>query len=70
MHVTGGMLLLVYTVVEAPDVGWGSARTLGSLIGVAALLAAFVAIEHRTPRRSCGSASCARARSCGPTSAR
>ena len=46
--VTGAMLLLVYTVVEAPDVGWGSARTIGSLIGVAALLAAFVAVERRT----------------------
>jgi MFS family permease len=44
---TATMLLLVYTVVEAPDVGWGSARTVGSFAGVAALLAAFVAIERR-----------------------
>src|ERR671931_932477 len=29
------MLGLVYTVVEAPDVGWGSARTLLSFVGVA-----------------------------------
>ena len=34
------MLLLVYTIVEAPDVGWGAARTLASLAVVAALLAA------------------------------
>jgi sugar phosphate permease len=27
------MLLLVYTLVEAPSVGWGSARTLVSLLG-------------------------------------
>jgi EmrB/QacA subfamily drug resistance transporter len=44
---TAAMLLLVYTVVEAPDVGWGSARTLGSFAAVAAILAAFVAIERR-----------------------
>jgi EmrB/QacA subfamily drug resistance transporter len=44
---TGAMLLLVYTVVEAPDVGWGSARTLLSFAGVAAILAAFVAVERR-----------------------
>ena len=44
---TAAMLLLVFTVVEAPDVGWASARTLGSFVGVAAILAAFVAIERR-----------------------
>jgi EmrB/QacA subfamily drug resistance transporter len=46
--VTGGMLLLVYTLVKAPDVGWGSARTLGELAGALALLAAFVVNERRT----------------------
>jgi MFS family permease len=45
---TAGMLLLVFTVVEAPDAGWASARTLGSLAAVAALLGGFVAIERRT----------------------
>jgi MFS family permease len=44
---TGAMLLLVYTLVEAPTVGWGTPRTLGSLAGVAALLATFVARERR-----------------------
>jgi MFS family permease len=44
---TAAMLLLVFTVVEAPDVGWASARTLGSFAGVAAILATFVAIERR-----------------------
>jgi predicted MFS family arabinose efflux permease len=43
------MLGLVYTVVEAPDVGWGSARTLLSFVGIAALLSAFVLIEQRSP---------------------
>jgi MFS family permease len=39
---TGAMLLLVDTLVEAPTVGWGSARTLLSFAGAAAILAAFV----------------------------
>jgi MFS family permease len=43
------MLGLVYTVVEAPDVGWGSARSLLSFVGVAALLSAFVLIEQHSP---------------------
>jgi EmrB/QacA subfamily drug resistance transporter len=43
--ITAAMLLLVYTVVEAPNVGWGAPRTLASLLGVAVLLASFIAIE-------------------------
>jgi EmrB/QacA subfamily drug resistance transporter len=45
---TAAMLLLVFTVVEAPDAGWSSLRTIGSFAAVAAILAAFVAIEQRT----------------------
>ncbi len=45
---TAAMLLLVFTVVEAPAAGWASARTLASFVGVAALMTAFVAIERRT----------------------
>jgi EmrB/QacA subfamily drug resistance transporter len=45
--VTGGMLLLVYTLVKAPDVGWETARTIASLAGSAVILAAFVANELR-----------------------
>jgi EmrB/QacA subfamily drug resistance transporter len=45
--VTAAMLLLVYAVVGAPQVGWASVRTIGSFAGAAALLAAFVAIESR-----------------------
>jgi MFS family permease len=44
------MLGLVYTVVEAPNAGWGSGRTLLSFVGVAALLSAFVLIEQRNER--------------------
>jgi MFS family permease len=42
------MLGLVYTIVEAPDVGWGATRTLLSFAGVALLLSAFVLIEQRS----------------------
>jgi EmrB/QacA subfamily drug resistance transporter len=45
---TSGMLLLVYTLVKAPDVGWGAARTIGGLGGAVALLALFVLNEART----------------------
>jgi predicted MFS family arabinose efflux permease len=45
---TGGMLLLVYTLVKAPTVGWGTARTIGEIAGALALLAAFVINEQRT----------------------
>jgi EmrB/QacA subfamily drug resistance transporter len=45
--VTGGMLLLVYALVKAPDVGWGATRTLAELAGSVAILAAFVANELR-----------------------
>ncbi len=47
--ITGALLLLVYALVEAPEVGWGDAQTL--LLGAASavLLAAFVLIESRHP---------------------
>jgi EmrB/QacA subfamily drug resistance transporter len=45
---TGGMLLLVYTLVKAPTVGWGTARTIGQLAGAFVLLAGFVINERRT----------------------
>jgi EmrB/QacA subfamily drug resistance transporter len=48
---TGGMLLLVFTLVKAPAQGWGSTRTVAELGGALALLAAFVINEqrHRNP---------------------
>jgi EmrB/QacA subfamily drug resistance transporter len=48
LTITGGMLLLVYTLIQAPDAGWGSARTIGSFAGAAAILAAFAIHESRT----------------------
>jgi EmrB/QacA subfamily drug resistance transporter len=48
---TGALVLLVYAIVEAPDVGWGSSQTILLLAGSALLLAAFALIEsrHRAP---------------------
>jgi EmrB/QacA subfamily drug resistance transporter len=40
--------LLVYTIIEAPNHGWGSGRTIGSFALTAVLAAAFVAWERRT----------------------
>src|SRR5512132_2066151 len=45
--VTGGMLLLVYTLVKAPDIGWGAGRTVAGLAGSAVLLAGFLLNELR-----------------------
>jgi MFS family permease len=44
---TAAMLLLVYTLVEAPERGWDSARTIGGFIAVAVLFAVFTSIERR-----------------------
>jgi EmrB/QacA subfamily drug resistance transporter len=46
--VTAGMLLLVYALVRAPDVGWGTAQTVLMLAGAGVLLAAFALNELRS----------------------
>ena len=45
---TGGMLLLVYTLIKAPDVGWGTTKTIVLLATAVALLAAFAVNELRS----------------------
>ena len=45
--VTGGMLLLVYALVKAPDVGWGATRTIAELAVAGVTLIAFFANELR-----------------------
>ena len=40
--------VLVYTIIEAPEAGWTSARTLGGLALAVALVAAFVTQERRS----------------------
>jgi EmrB/QacA subfamily drug resistance transporter len=51
LTVTGALVLLVYALVEAPEVGWGSLRTIGLVAGSAVLLAGFALVEsrHRAP---------------------
>jgi EmrB/QacA subfamily drug resistance transporter len=46
--VTAGLSLLVYSLVNANSVGWGSGETLGLLALAVVLIAGFVAIERRT----------------------
>ncbi len=48
--VTGGMLLGLHALIEAPDRGWGTARTIGELLTAGALLIAFVFNESRAAR--------------------
>jgi hypothetical protein len=45
--ITSSLGLLVYAISKAPDVGWGSGKTIGELAGAAVLLAAFIVIELR-----------------------
>src|SRR2546421_318802 len=45
--VTGGLLLGVYALSQAPLHGWGSARTISFLAVAAALVLAFLVIETR-----------------------
>ena len=45
--VTGGLMVLVYAIVQAQQKGWGSAQTIGTFVAAVVLLAAFVAIELR-----------------------
>jgi EmrB/QacA subfamily drug resistance transporter len=47
LAITASIMLLVYSISKAPDVGWGTARTIGLLVASAALLVAFIVIETR-----------------------
>src|ERR1043166_8516259 len=46
--VTGGLALFVYAISKAPDVGWGTGRTIGLIIASLPILAFFVIWELRT----------------------
>ncbi len=47
--VTAGVMLLVYAMTRATDIGWGSTETVSLLAASAALLIAFIVIEMRSP---------------------
>lgn len=49
MTVTSGLMVLVYTIVKAPEWGWLSATTLFWAVSGLALLGAFAFIESRSP---------------------
>jgi MFS family permease len=44
---TGGLVLLVDAIAQAPNYGWGATRTVALLAASAALLIAFIGIEAR-----------------------
>ena len=46
--VTASLVLLVFGLTQSPNVGWGSARTIGVLLASAVLMAAFLVIETRS----------------------
>lgn len=46
--VTAGLIVLVYAITEAPNLGWGSLETIGLLAAATVLLAAFAVAETHT----------------------
>jgi EmrB/QacA subfamily drug resistance transporter len=49
VSVTSGLMLLVYAMTRATSDGWGAGSTIALLAGALALVAAFIAIELRSP---------------------
>jgi MFS family permease len=47
ISITASLLVLVYAIVEAPDRGWLSGATIGTLLAGVLLLALFAFLEHR-----------------------
>jgi EmrB/QacA subfamily drug resistance transporter len=47
ISVTAGLIVLVYAISEAPQVGWGTFRTIGLLVASGVLLAFFLWWESR-----------------------
>jgi len=46
-----GLVALVYSIIEAPSQGWGSARTLGGLGAGLVVLTGFIFFEHSVARK-------------------
>ncbi|MFD9906176.1 MFS transporter [Streptomyces sp. NPDC059063] len=46
--VTGGATLLVFGLVEGPELGWGDPLVVGAFVAALALLALFAAVESRS----------------------
>ena len=45
--ITGAMLLAIYTLIRAPEVGWNTTRTIAELGGVVVMLLLFLGNERR-----------------------
>jgi EmrB/QacA subfamily drug resistance transporter len=45
-----GMGALILSIIQAPNWGWGSGRTLGTIAAGLVILGVFVEVERRTPR--------------------
>ncbi|MGW3929124.1 MFS transporter [Streptomyces microflavus] len=48
--ITATMVLVVFTLVQAPEVGWTSVRTLGSLVAAVILLVVFTTIQRKVAK--------------------
>jgi EmrB/QacA subfamily drug resistance transporter len=48
VSITGGLMLLVYAMTRATQIGWGTAETIALLAGSVALIIAFLVIETRS----------------------
>jgi EmrB/QacA subfamily drug resistance transporter len=46
--VTGGLMLVVYAMTRATEIGWATGETIGLLVASAALIVSFVVIELRS----------------------
>lgn len=46
---TAAISLLVYTIIEAPQRGWGNALTVGGFVATAVLAGLFIAVERGRP---------------------
>ena len=47
VSVTGALVLFVYAISQAPEMGWGATRTVAMLATAAALLAGFLVLETK-----------------------
>jgi MFS family permease len=48
LTITLGLSALVFALLDAESAGWGSAQTIGTIVGAIVLLGAFVVIEQRS----------------------
>jgi len=47
LTITGALVMLVYAISQAPQIGWGATRTLSMLAGSTVLMVTFLVVESR-----------------------